>query len=161
VPTRFLISHSSPYPPSFTFIMFSPDTTLHTQSGSSGRNPRRRQRKDSDSFRQAPQRKRSKLSDETFVPPTNGKVNGNGSIGVNGYTPYGHSSNHSHTLEMPLREKKSSGVTKRAPKGDGSIVLVRTLFINSFSAVILTDTSADEECKLRPKKTREFSRPFP
>lgn len=103
--------------------MFSPDATLQTLPGSV-RNPRRRQRKDSDSFRQAPQRKRSKLSEESFLPPTNGKVKGNGSVGANGSTAHINGVNASHSLEIPVREKKGSGVTKRAAKGDGSIVLV-------------------------------------
>ncbi|KAF2759812.1 hypothetical protein EJ05DRAFT_310858 [Pseudovirgaria hyperparasitica] len=81
--------------------MFSPDSTIHSIHGTAPRNPRRRARNDSDSIRH--QRKRS----------------------TNGSAMNGHPRAVSHSLDMPVREKKASGAAKRGSKADGSIVLTR------------------------------------
>ena len=49
--------------------MFSPSSAIKETQASSLRVSRRRQREDSDSLRHQPLRKRSKLSENTFVPP--------------------------------------------------------------------------------------------
>jgi nuclear pore complex protein Nup133 len=101
--------------------MFSPDSTLNSLHGSVSRNPRRRQRKDSDSVRQQPHRKRSKLSGQTFVSPSAAKVNGNGSL-MNGYASHGDGETTFVSMDMPVREKKAPGT--RAHRDDGSTFLV-------------------------------------
>lgn len=110
--------------------MFSPDTSFQGVQSASSRNPRRRQRNDSDSIRQQPQRKRSKLSDDIFLPPTGSKTKGNGTLIANGHAdnaagdglaPEG---NH----EIPVREKKRATLSKKPAKGDGSTVLVWRTF---------------------------------
>ncbi|KAF2809526.1 uncharacterized protein BDZ99DRAFT_520877 [Mytilinidion resinicola] len=104
--------------------MFSPDSTINSQHGSVSRNPRRRQRKDSDSVRLQPHRKRNKLSEETFVSPSAVKVNGNGTAGMNGHASHGDGETTFVSMDMPVREKKITG--KRAHKDDGSIVLTKS-----------------------------------
>ena len=106
--------------------MFSPDATLHSIHGTSSRNPRRRQRKDSESIRQQPKRKRSKISEDIFIPPPGAKVNGNGSALMNGHAGRGEGEGSSYTLDMPVREKKPS--VKRSHKDDGSLDLVCTRY---------------------------------
>lgn len=102
--------------------MFSPDSTINSLHGSVARNPRRRQRKDSDSVRLQPHRKRNKLSGETFVSPSTAKVNGNGSAVMNGHAGHADGETTFVSMDMPVREKKLTG--KRAHKDDGSILLV-------------------------------------
>ena len=101
--------------------MFSPEAS--TQSArSSLRNPRRRQRKDSDGLQQQQRRKRSKLNDESFQAPADAHVNGNGSAIMNGHAVQSSVENSVVLVDMPLREKKPS--PKRAPKEDNGLYLV-------------------------------------
>ncbi|KAF2085853.1 hypothetical protein K490DRAFT_45531 [Saccharata proteae CBS 121410] len=106
--------------------MFSPDATLHSVHSQPSRNPRRRQRNDSDSTKQAP-RKRSKLSGDTFLDPSGAAVNGNGSTVANGHTVNGTNGHRSSLLrlEMPVREKKHSAAGSRTSKGDASVTLIK------------------------------------
>jgi nuclear pore complex protein Nup133 len=103
--------------------MFSPDSTLLSARGSQ-RNPRRRQRKDSDGLQQQPRRKRSKLGEDTFVShsPKDGRVNGNGSVTMNGHVGHGDADSSLVLVDMPVREKKGSA--KRALKDDTTHYLV-------------------------------------
>jgi len=114
------------------------------------RNPRRRPRtSDADSLRTAPRRKRSKLNEDTFMPPRNCEeevVNGSiETLPINGNNlpqPSLSRGRGSRTVdsamgreaemplsavgreaEMPLRAKKSS--VKRPTRGDGATVLVQ------------------------------------
>lgn len=103
--------------------MFSPDSTLNSLHGSVSRNPRRRQRKDSDSVRQQPHRKRSKLSDDTFLSPSGAKLNGNGAL-LNGHASRQDGETTFVSMDMPVREKKTSA--KRSQRDDGSTYLVST-----------------------------------
>ena len=103
---------------------------------SSVRNPRRRPRQsDADSVKTAPRRKRSKLSENTFVPPRHEEeVNGtievsqpNGDIhpessGRGKGRPRKHSTP-MPGVDIPLRGKKSS--VKRPTRGDGATVLTQ------------------------------------
>ncbi|KAF2490724.1 hypothetical protein BU16DRAFT_543033 [Lophium mytilinum] len=104
--------------------MFSPDSTINSLHGSVSRNPRRRQRKDSDSVRLQPHRKRNKLSEESFVSPSAVKVNGNGSAVMNGHASHADGETTFVSMDMPVREKKLTG--KRAHKDDGSILLSKS-----------------------------------
>lgn len=111
---------------------------------SSVRNPRRRQRQsDADSVKSAPGRKRSKISENTFMPPRHDEeeevVNGsietppmmmNGDIQEIQPTSTGRSRGRARRgsasamdVEMPLRAKKSS--VKRPTRGDGATVLTQ------------------------------------
>ncbi|KAF2872713.1 Non-repetitive/WGA-negative nucleoporin C-terminal-domain-containing protein [Massariosphaeria phaeospora] len=105
--------------------MFSPEASLQGTRGSL-RNPRRRQRKDSDGPQQ-PRRKRSKLSEGTFNSTTDAHANGNGSALMNGHASHGHgpaSVDSSLVLvDMPVREKKT--LVKRAPKDDTASYLTK------------------------------------
>jgi nuclear pore complex protein Nup133 len=101
--------------------MFSPEVSVRSVSGGSSRNPRRRQRHDSDTIKQQPVRKRSKLSEQTFSAPE-AKSNGNGHLETNGHqqedtrrqsTPGMH--------QLAVREKKKD---RRAAKEDGTTLLV-------------------------------------
>ena len=94
---------------------------------SATRNPRRRQRNiaEDGSIRQQPQRKRNKISGESFKPASvihlNGdahKLNGHavGELDV-------HSSPHP-PLNMPVRGKQLATLSRRGVKDDGSITLV-------------------------------------
>jgi len=102
--------------------MFSPDASVRTVSGGSTRNPRRRQRHDTDSVKQQPVRKRSKLSDQTFATPDS-KANGNGHIAVNGHSEHEpRRASGTQTQQLTVREKKKD---RRAAKEDGTTLLVR------------------------------------
>ncbi|KAF2840579.1 hypothetical protein M501DRAFT_930984 [Patellaria atrata CBS 101060] len=103
--------------------MFSPDATIHSGHTNSLRNPRRRQRNDSEGVRHP--RKRSKISSETFSPSPDKIPNGNGFLGVNGHARNENRAESVSLREVPVREKKLNGVGKRATKGDGSIVLTQ------------------------------------
>ncbi|KAF2198532.1 hypothetical protein GQ43DRAFT_154756 [Delitschia confertaspora ATCC 74209] len=103
--------------------MFSPDSTVHSVRSSSTRNPRRRQR-DSDSLRQPPNRKRSKLSEESFVPVSSSHINGNGSALMNGRAVHGEVDGSLVVVDMPVREKKP--VAKRPSKEDEGILLTKS-----------------------------------
>lgn len=105
--------------------MFSPEATV--QSGrSSLRNPRRRQRKDSDGLQQQPRRKRSKLSEETFHSTADAHVNGNGSALMNGHVSHGDTDGSLVVIDMPVREKKAP--VKRGLKDDTALYLVRVSY---------------------------------
>ncbi|KAL0263244.1 hypothetical protein SLS55_002223 [Diplodia seriata] len=107
--------------------MFSPDASFHGVHGTVSRNPRRRQRHDSDSAKHQPDRKRSKISEPTLIDPENPAVNGNGSSPLNGHPVNGDEKRRSALRhEMPVREKKHSGTPARSVKGDGSITLTKS-----------------------------------
>ncbi|KAF2279695.1 uncharacterized protein EI97DRAFT_464898 [Westerdykella ornata] len=99
--------------------MFSPEATVHA-ARSSLRNPRRRQRKDSDGFQQ-PRRKRSKVSEDTFLAPGSSHVNGNGSI--NGHVKHDDAEGSMVLVEMPVREKSAGA--HRAPREDTTHYLTK------------------------------------
>ncbi|KAL2352803.1 Non-repetitive/WGA-negative nucleoporin C-terminal-domain-containing protein [Cryomyces antarcticus] len=103
--------------------MASFETQVTSLQSTSTRNPRRRQRNDSDSLRQQPQRKRSKLSNDTFTAPSDARTNGNVTDGLNGHAGQRvrqHSTSPRSQI-LPVREKKQ--LQKRGFKGDGSAVL--------------------------------------
>ncbi|KAF4313126.1 Nucleoporin [Botryosphaeria dothidea] len=107
--------------------MFSPDASFHGVHGALSRNPRRRQRHDSDSAKNQPDRKRSKISDTTFLDPASPAVNGNGPPGLNGHTVNGDEKRRSALRhEIPVREKKHSAAPARSVKGDGSTTLTKS-----------------------------------
>ena len=102
--------------------MFSPEASLQS-TRSSLRNPRRRQRKDSDGpQQQQPRRKRSKVSEDTFTSATDTHINGNGSVLMNGHVGHGTPESSLVIVDMPVREKRPPA--KRAPKEDHSLFLV-------------------------------------
>ncbi|KAH7061379.1 Non-repetitive/WGA-negative nucleoporin C-terminal-domain-containing protein [Macrophomina phaseolina] len=106
--------------------MFSPDASFHGVHGALSRNPRRRQRHDSDSAKNQPDRKRSKISDASFLEPVSPAVNGNGSSGLNGHTVNGDEKRRSALRhEIPVREKHSAAPA-RSIKGDGSTILTKS-----------------------------------
>ncbi|KAF2155643.1 hypothetical protein K461DRAFT_274660 [Myriangium duriaei CBS 260.36] len=91
----------------------------------SARNPRRRQRLDTDSVGHQPRRKRSKVTSETFDGPTftNGDTEqehlANGYVEVRSrksVTP-------NESLDIPVRSKKN--VHKRATRGDGGAIMTQ------------------------------------
>ncbi|KAJ4365291.1 hypothetical protein N0V83_008910 [Neocucurbitaria cava] len=102
--------------------MFSPEASAQS-ARSSLRNPRRRQRKDSDGLQQQQRRKRSKLNDESFQAPADAHVNGNGSAMMNGHAVQSSAENSVVLVDMPVREKKAS--PKRAPKEDDGSYLTK------------------------------------
>ncbi|KAK4956948.1 hypothetical protein LTR66_013315 [Elasticomyces elasticus] len=113
--------------------MYSPDSAANGGVRASTRNPRRRQRRDSDSSKQQPQRKRSKLSEDTFAVP-NGNVAAYANGSVDGYTN-GIAERHARRssaqpllqngTEIPVRGRKQAVIGKRAIKEDGSVVLTQ------------------------------------
>ncbi|KAH7360023.1 Non-repetitive/WGA-negative nucleoporin C-terminal-domain-containing protein [Pyrenochaeta sp. MPI-SDFR-AT-0127] len=102
--------------------MFSPEASIQS-ARSSLRNPRRRQRKDSDGLQQQPRRKRSKLNEESFQAPTDAHINGNGSAIMNGHAVQSSVENSVVLVDMPVREKKAP--PKRAPKEDNGLYLTK------------------------------------
>ncbi len=105
------------------------------------RNPRRRQRQsDVDSYKTAPRRKRSKISEDTFHPSRTYEDEAiNGSIEMPAMMTNGDSYPYSNArdnrrarqestsmldVEMPMRSKKAS--LKRPPRNDGATVLTAT-----------------------------------
>ncbi|KAF2002680.1 hypothetical protein P154DRAFT_134570 [Amniculicola lignicola CBS 123094] len=104
--------------------MFSPEAASQS-ARSSLRNPRRRQRKDSDSLQHQTRRKRSKLSDDTFVATADALANGNGngSVLMNGYAGQSDVDGSLVLVDMPYRDKKQSA--KRAVKEDLAVYLTR------------------------------------
>ena len=92
------------------------------------RNPRRRQRKDVEDagpVRQQPQRKRSKISRDTYKATgdqVESEANGHVPTDANGQVD-GETDNLAR-VKIPLRERSQAGAVKRAPKYDGSKVLV-------------------------------------
>lgn len=111
-------------------LMTDPAASTNGVSKPSTRNPRRRLRKDSEetgTFRQQPQRKRSKLSRETYKSIGNDvEALQNGSISA-----IDHEGDHGDmdhgTAKATARGKLLAGPTKRIVKYDGSKVLVRSL----------------------------------
>jgi hypothetical protein len=120
VNTNLRRASSRPPTPSILLAMFSPEASIQS-ARSSLRNPRRRQRT-SEGLQQQPRRKRSKLSDETFVAKDEAHVNGNGSVLMNGNGGYSSVENSLSLVEMPVREKKTA--PKRATKEDNALYLV-------------------------------------
>lgn len=116
------------------------------------RNPRRRQRKDSDGLQQQSRRKRSKLNDESFQAPADALVNGNGSATMNGHAVQSSAENSLVIVDMPVREKKAP--LKRAVKEDNSSVLVRT----PLSLVCSPATNRDPTDTLRQLQRQKASR---
>ncbi|KAE8822296.1 hypothetical protein PTNB73_09494 [Pyrenophora teres f. teres] len=102
-------------------IMFSPEASIQS-ARSSLRNPRRRQRKDSDGPQQQRSRKRSKLNDDSFKDPAVPHINGNGSALMNGHAVQS-PENSVVLVDMPVREKKTA--PKRAPKEDTGSYLTK------------------------------------
>ncbi|KAI1510749.1 Non-repetitive/WGA-negative nucleoporin C-terminal [Pyrenophora tritici-repentis] len=102
-------------------IMFSPEASIQS-ARSSLRNPRRRQRKDSDGPQQQRSRKRSKLNDDSFKDPAVPHMNGNGSALINGHAVQS-PENSVVLVDMPVREKKTA--PKRAPKEDTGSYLTK------------------------------------
>jgi nuclear pore complex protein Nup133 len=100
--------------------MFSPEASVQS-ARSSLRNPRRRQRS-SEGLQAQPRRKRSKLSDASFVGQEDAHTNGNGSALTNGHAGYSSAENSMVVVDMPVREKKAT--PKRTPKEDNSLYLV-------------------------------------
>lgn len=101
--------------------MFSPEASIQS-ARSSLRNPRRRQRKDSDGPQQQRSRKRSKLNDEAFKDPAGAHMNGNGSVQINGHAVQS-VENSVVLVDMPVREKKTAP-KQRAPKEETGSYLV-------------------------------------
>lgn len=80
------------------------------------RNPRRRQRNDSESARNQPRRKRSKLTDDTFAARDGeGDVNGDGDV-------HNFPANPQKSHDLVVRSGKKVTL-KRQPRGDGAQVL--------------------------------------
>jgi nuclear pore complex protein Nup133 len=100
--------------------MFSPEASVQG-SRSSLRNPRRRQRKDSDGPQQT-RRKRTKLSEDAFQPNGDAHVNGNGSATPNGHGDHSDADGSLVLVHMPVREKQLA--SKRAVKEDAAQYLV-------------------------------------
>lgn len=135
-----------------------PEAQDGTTRRASTRNPRRRQRPDSETPPQQPRRKRSKLTTEahktttettttlttttTTTVKSNGNGNGNGTLGksvMNGHASHARrkSSVPPETLDVVLRTKKG-GAVKRPSKSDGSTVLVRK-DLTRLQAMMLTE----------------------
>ncbi|EOA81159.1 hypothetical protein ACJQWK_07494 [Exserohilum turcicum] len=104
--------------------MFSPEASIQS-ARSSLRNPRRRQRKDSDGPQQQRSRKRSKLNDDTFKDPTDAHINGNGSALMNGHAVQS-VENSVVLVDMPVREKKTAP-KQRAPKEETGSYLTKNV----------------------------------
>ncbi|KAF2117848.1 Non-repetitive/WGA-negative nucleoporin C-terminal-domain-containing protein [Lophiotrema nucula] len=102
--------------------MFSPEATI-SSARSSLRNPRRRQRKDSDGLKEQPRRKRSKLSQEvTADSPPHIKVNGNGRPIQNGHVSHHEVENSMVLVDMPVRDRKPA---KRGSRDDSAAILTK------------------------------------
>lgn len=117
--------------------MFSPEASVHASIAV--RNPRRRQRTGSDDSaaqRNPKKLKRSGLTQETFIaPPQSKKENGYAHHGDGRLLPNGHAGNHQPGVsagptDLTIR-KKGPKVDRaiRGNKADGSIVLVRRIFV--------------------------------
>lgn len=88
---------------------------------SSLRNPRRRQRKDSDGFQQ-PRRKRNKLADDAFLTNGDAHTNGNGSAIAKRNVDFDEAEGSMVLVDIPVREKKTA--SKRVLKEDVGQYLV-------------------------------------
>jgi hypothetical protein len=98
--------------------MFSPDAQAQPRPNASIRNPRRRRRHDSNDLRQP--RKRSKISDETYV-----LSNDSGNVTIDNGNLNGEEDNSTSLLGfLPVREKRVVSSTTRHQKVDGSTLLV-------------------------------------
>ena len=88
------------------------------------RNPRRRQRPETDSVGHQPRRKRSKVTSETFDRPTSTNGDDSGEPVSNGHMESRHrtSATPNESLDIPVRVKKISN--RRAPKTEGGAVMV-------------------------------------
>jgi hypothetical protein len=102
-------------------VMFSPEASIISQRSSLRTTSKRRQRT-SEGLHQQPRRKRSKLSEETFVAKDDAHVNGNGSVLINGHAGRDSPENSLVLVDMPVREKKAP--PKRAVKEDNALYLV-------------------------------------
>jgi nuclear pore complex protein Nup133 len=103
--------------------MFSSEASVQSaRSSLRNSNPRRRQRTSDGQQQQQPLRKRSKLSNETFVDKEAAHVNGNGSALMNGHAGHGDAEKSLAVVDMPVREKKAP--PKRAVKEDNTLYLV-------------------------------------
>jgi nuclear pore complex protein Nup133 len=98
--------------------MFSSEASVQ-----SARSSLRRKQRTSEGLHQQPRRKRTKLSEESFVAKDDAHVNGNGSALMNGHAGHGSAENSMVVVDMPVREKKTPPV--RTPKADNSLYLVR------------------------------------
>jgi nuclear pore complex protein Nup133 len=101
--------------------MFSPEASI--QSARSSLRTKRRPRASEEL--QQPRRKRSKLSDETFVAKDDAHINGNGSALMNGHAGHSSVENSLALIDIPVREKKAP--PKRATKEDHALYLVSYL----------------------------------
>ncbi|KAH7125414.1 Non-repetitive/WGA-negative nucleoporin C-terminal-domain-containing protein [Dendryphion nanum] len=107
--------------------MFSPEATIQS-ARSSQRNPRRRQRKDSDGLQQQPRRKRSKITEDAFKVPIDAHINGNGNgngsaIMMNGHAGHVDIDSSLVVVDMPVRDKKP--IVKRVHKDDAALYLTK------------------------------------
>jgi nuclear pore complex protein Nup133 len=101
--------------------MFSPEASIISQRSSLRTTSKRRQRT-SEGLQQQPRRKRSKLSEETFVAQDDAHMNGNGSALMNGHAGRDSPESSLVLVAMPVREKKAP--PKRAVKEDNALYLV-------------------------------------
>jgi nuclear pore complex protein Nup133 len=106
--------------------MFSPEASV-LGARSSLRNPRRRQRKDSDGV-QLPRRKRNKLGDDTLHLNGDALTNGNGSAIAKSHVNLDDADGSMVLVDMPVREKKA--VSKRVLKDDVGQYLVSTRILH-------------------------------
>jgi nuclear pore complex protein Nup133 len=98
--------------------MFSSEASIQ-----SARSSLRRKQRTSEGLHQQPRRKRTKLSEESFVAKDEVHVNGNGSALMNGHAGHGSAESSMVVVDIPVREKKTP--PKRTPKADNSLYLVR------------------------------------
>ncbi|KAF1991074.1 hypothetical protein K402DRAFT_400557 [Aulographum hederae CBS 113979] len=132
--------------------MSSHEMPRSSEAPSTRRVPKRRSQYDTgDSARQQP-KKRSKLSDETFVPPNASKHNGNGTVAMNG-----HASQHSHdssaangVLSIPVREKKHATFSRRSTNSDDSAILTKNALFSVKQLPPIPSRLRDVHEELRP-----------
>lgn len=111
-----LLAHLQSLPILISAIMFSPDPQAQSTANAPARNSRRRQRdSDGDTMRK-PQRKRSKLSEDTYRPPRGEPSDAEIRV-MNGHPKNG-------SREMPVREKKREPGKRGSLRMDSSTVLV-------------------------------------
>ncbi|KAL5120490.1 hypothetical protein ACEQ8H_001508 [Pleosporales sp. CAS-2024a] len=102
--------------------MFSPEASIIGQRSSLRTNSKRRQRT-SEGLQQQSRRKRSKLSDETFVAKDDAHIHGNGSALINGHAAHASPESSLVLIDMPVREKKAP--PKRAVNEDNALYLTK------------------------------------
>jgi nuclear pore complex protein Nup133 len=133
--------------------MFSSEASVQSaRSSLRNSNPRRRQRTSDGQQQQQPLRKRSKLSNETFVDKEAAYVNGNGSALMNGHAANGDAEKSLAVVDMPVREKKVP--PKRAVKEDNTLYLVGQ-YRGSWKSPMLTTVPS------RPRTRTTASRKCP